>query len=65
MPKKLISVRLEEELIEKMDICREDDNYKSVYYTRSRRYYSPLYGYISRADIIEDALREYFEKKKI
>ena len=65
MANKLISVRLPEELLKKVDDFRNNVNSKSLYKTASRNYYDRFTGFVSRADVIEQALIEYFRNSKI
>lgn len=65
MPKKLISVRLSEDLVEKIDAYRQVPNANALWRTKSRNYYSSTYGgYCSRCDVIEAALKYFFENHK-
>lgn len=60
--KKLISVRLDENILEYLDSVCSDWNKESLYLeTPSRKYYRSDIGYLSRADVIEMALEYYFE----
>ncbi len=60
--KKIISVRLDEEVLSKLDSICKDWNKNSMYLeTEVRRYYRADYGYLSRADVIEMALEYYFK----
>ena len=65
MANKLISVRLPEDLLKKVDDFRNKVNSNSLYKTGSRNYYYSTTGFVSRADVIEQALIEYFRNNKI
>lgn len=60
--KKLVSVRLKVGLLNRIDHICDIYNSTHVWKTPSRNYYYSLYGYMSRADIIELALEEFFKK---
>lgn len=64
MAKKLISVRIDEDLLKEIDDYRNNINSDSLYKTGSRNYYYSVTGFISRADVIERALIEYFKNIK-
>ena len=61
MSKKIISIRLSEDLLEKMDSLRKQTNNCHLYMTKQRNYYDRFVGYVSRADVIELALEEYLK----
>lgn len=65
MAKKLISVRIDEELLKEIDEFRKPMNENYIYKATARNYYCRFYGYISKADVIEHALREYLKNHKI
>ena len=64
MRKKSISIRLDDVLVSKMDLlCRSHNRQSNFLTTSHRKYYaSYLGGYLSRADVIEEALKLLFEK---
>lgn len=60
--KKLISVRLDDILLEKIDKICSDWNKEALYrQTLLRKYYRADKGYLSRSNVIEVALEYYFE----
>ena len=61
--KKLISIRLSEKLLKQLDdVCSEHNKKdKFVFYDNVIHY---RHGYKSRADVIEDALRQFFATSK-
>lgn len=61
--KQLISLRIREDLLAKVDKECAAHNEKSKY-TFSDGTYHYFNGHKSRADIIEEALKEYFETRK-
>ena len=68
MPKKLISVRLSEDLLEKIDAFKKNKNQERIRYHNkqdipSRKSYLSCNS--SVADVIEIALLEFFEDKKL
>ena len=60
--KQLISLRIKQELLKKVDEECDAHNEKSKYTFSDGRYHY-FQGHKSRADIIEEALKEYFEKR--
>lgn len=55
MSKKLISIRIDEDILSKLDFYRE------TYNLVQDKYYGCYYrGYLSRADVIESACQYYF-----
>ena len=65
MGKKLISIRIDEKLCKEMDSRCRNHNRQSNFLTTSHRKYYAAYrgGYLSRADVIESALRLLFEQE--
>ena len=65
MSKKLISIRIDESLIKEMDSrCRNHNRQSNFLTTSYRKYYaSYMGGYLSRADVIETALKLLFEQE--
>ena len=73
MPKKITSVRINEDILEKIDIIKDNRslqikiqrNYPSIYSRVSRILDRGYYGELSTADVIEVALLELFNKYEI
>ena len=65
MSKKLISIRIDENLVKEMDSRCRNHNRRSNFLTTSVRNYYAAYlgGYLSRADVVESALKLLFEQK--
>ena len=64
MEKVLVSIRLQKDLLSEIDDYRNKINKNSIYKTASRNYYYSSTGYVSRADVIEQALIEYLKNNK-
>ena len=63
---KIISIRLKESTLKKIDEYRKKRNEKALWKTKSRNYYNVGYdGYLSRADVILEALDKFFIDKGI
>ena len=63
---KVISIRLKELTLKRIDDYRKKHNEKALWKTKSRNYYNVGYdGYLSRADVILEALEEFFIKYNI
>lgn len=72
MPKRLISVRISEDILEKIDIIKDSRNIQvkvqDEQIRHSREYVLLEHGYfaeLSTADVIEVALLEFFEKYQV
>lgn len=64
--KQLISIRIKKTTLRKVEDYRHTKNASTLWTTPNRKYYnSSLGGYCSRCDVIEQALKEFFENHKI